>query len=390
MTKVNLNKTIKNCTKLILLVFSLILCFSLAMAQEPSQKGLREKQVPQGSKVFIQTLSGDIKIIGWEQSNLEVSTDDEDRDVPLVSVKEEGNKFIVSPTNLYRGSLDLTVKVPKYVDMEISGFRTGDLSIENIVGTTTLEMASGEVHASKMGALNLTLSAGDIKIDQVGTTNIKLKQGDITLANANGSVNITNFNGDISVNKVQGELLCKSASGDIDLKDIAGRVNVTTSNGDVKLSNIGSDLQVCTLSGDITGNCIKGRVDVNNVNGSIILEAITGDVQATTVSGDINIASVIRPNVRYSLKTTSGDISLSTQNDPPGFTAELSSYQGDIQTDFDLKVDFHTKAAGKHHQDINTNITGRYGDGQAQLKLATFSGTIKLSKDPLKSFSKCE
>lgn len=380
------NHTTKIYTKLVLLVCLIAICVSTTMAQEPNTK--TEKQAPRGSKIFIQTLSGEIKIIGWEETKIQVQTDDED--IP-VAIKEEGNKFIISPTGSYRhGNVDLVVKVPKYVDMEISGVKSGELSIENVLGTTSVEMTSGELHISKSGALNLTLSSGDINLDQVGATSIKLKQGDISLANANGTVNISNFNGDISVNNVQGELLCKSASGDIDLSNITGRVSVTTSNGDVKLSNIGNDTQVCTLSGDVSGECIRGRADINNVNGSIILESITSDVQAVTVSGDISIASSIRPNVRYSLKTTSGDISLSTQKEPPGFTAELSSYEGDIETDFELKIDSNTKNTIRNGQEINKNIIGRYGDGQAQLKLATFSGTVKLSKKSSKSSAKCE
>lgn len=352
------------------------------LAQDEGNLGTVEKKIPQGSKVVISSSIGDLTVTGWDKELVQAITDDE---IPL-TIKEEGGKFIISALDgrKHRG-LDVSIKVPKNVSLEIIDKRSGDIRIENIVGSTTLSVISGSAHISKVGLLDVSMSSGEIYVEQAGTSNIKLKKGDLNLENISGNVNITNFNGDISVAKVRGDLICTTTSGDISLDAITGRVKLAISSGDAHLSNIESDLSVSSINGEITAECIKGRVDINNATGSIELEDVSDDVQVVTVSGDIRVETAITPRGRYSLKTTSGNISFFLQDNPPGFTADLSSYEGEIETDLEMKLE-PQKTPSKQGQE---NLVGRYGDGQAQIKLSAFSGEVTLLKGYKKS-SKCK
>ncbi len=386
MTKNISNRTKYSFAKLIILALLVMGCFSqtvLAQNTDTSRLGVIEKKVAQGSKIVIDSRFGNLNVIGWDRAELQATADE----IPL-TLREEGNKFIVSAPYAQRHSgFDMSVKVPKGVDIEILDKRSGDLRIENITGTTTLSIISGDVDIINVGALDLNLSSGDVHIEQAGRTSIKTRRGNISLENASGAVSITSFSGDVSVKNVQGELACKSVSGDIDIENITGLVNLSLSSGEAHISNLENDLLISAISGEIKAQCIKGRVDINSASGSIELGDVTDDIQVVTVNGDITVESAIRPKGRYSLKTTSGDISLVMQDNPPGFSADMFCYKGEIETDLELKIEPNSKNVVKHGQE---SIIGRYGDGQTQIKLSTFTGAVTLLKGYKKSSSECK
>ncbi len=65
---------------------------------------------------------------------------------------------------------------------------------------------------------------------------------------------------------------------------------------------------------------------------------------------------------------------MAIQPDPPGFTATLITYSGEIETDFPLTV--NTPLSGP----INRRIVGTYKDGQTLVTLDSFSGTVSIVK----------
>jgi DUF4097 and DUF4098 domain-containing protein YvlB len=129
------------------------------------------------------------------------------------------------------------------------------------------------------------------------------------------------------------------------------------------------------MSGDLRLECAKGRVEINTVSGSILLTGIGGDVEATSTSGDVRFAGSVRPSGRYRLKSFSGEVRMELPGSVLGFTANLSSYSGEIETDFALTVE-----SPEHQGAVNRRLVGRYGDGQSQISMESFSGEIQLKK----------
>jgi hypothetical protein len=83
------------------------------------------------------------------------------------------------------------------------------------------------------------------------------------------------------------------------------------------------------------------------------------------------------------LKSTSGHAHMTVPADAPGFTATLSSYSGEVETDFPLTVESPLQGP------VNRRIIGRYGDGQAQIQLDSFSTGVKLSKASADTIKDC-
>jgi DUF4097 and DUF4098 domain-containing protein YvlB len=133
------------------------------------------------------------------------------------------------------------------------------------------------------------------------------------------------------------------------------------------------DVRVLSLSGEVEVECVTGRVNVNNTSGSVALARVGGDADATTVSGGIRFEGALRADGRYHLKSMSGEVEMSLAPNPPGFTALLSSYRGQIEDGFSLK-----KALKSSPNAVNNRVLGRYGNGQAQVTLDSFDGRVKL------------
>ena len=75
--------------------------------------------------------------------------------------------------------------------------------------------------------------------------------------------------------------------------------------------------------------------------------------------------------------------------DPPGFTALLSSYRGQIEDGFALKA-VKTAASPPDHKNPNNRLLGRHGDGQAQLTLDSFDGRVRLLRAAPGTLEECK
>jgi DUF4097 and DUF4098 domain-containing protein YvlB len=139
------------------------------------------------------------------------------------------------------------------------------------------------------------------------------------------------------------------------------------------------------VSGDLQLECIQGRVEVNSTSGSILVSGFKGDLEITTVSGDLAAYGQIQASGRYRLKSNSGGVKLAFPEAAPGFTATLSSYSGSLETDFALILD-----PALQQGSISRRISGRYGDGRAQIILDSFSGQVELKKSGPGSIDDCK
>ena len=71
--------------------------------------------------------------------------------------------------------------------------------------------------------------------------------------------------------------------------------------------------------------------------------------------------------------------------DTSGFTATLTTYSGEIETAFPLKIESPMQGGP-----INRRITGVFGNGQAKLLLDSFSGTVKIVKANAAALKECK
>jgi hypothetical protein len=188
----------------------------------------------------------------------------------------------------------------------------------------------------------------------------------------------------IKLSKV-GAVEVKTRSGDVEIENAGGLVDVVTASGAITVRNAGSDVRALSISGDVDIECARGRVDVSTTDGPIQLNGVGGDVDATTTNSQVRFTGAIREDGRYHLKSMSGYVEMTIQPNPPGFTAALSSYKGMVSTGFFFLLK-QKQPAQPDHSDasipppFSRRLTGRYGNGRAQLTLDSFDGVVLLNK----------
>ncbi len=171
-----------------------------------------------------------------------------------------------------------------------------------------------------------------------------------------------------------GAVEVRNESGPVEVEGAAGLVDVVTSGGHIRIRDVRGDVRALSLSGGIELRCVRGRVNAGSTEGAIVLSGVEGDADAMTVNSDVKFDGVLRAEGRYHLKSMSGAVEMGLRRNPPGFTALLSSYRGPVETDFQLGPRQQPKGSN------GTRLTGRHGDGRAQITLDSFDGLVKLSR----------
>jgi DUF4097 and DUF4098 domain-containing protein YvlB len=362
------------------------------LAQTPVNQ---EHKLERGGKVSVNNHNGSISIRGWDKDVIEATATGKGQAEPSpVKISEDrpGMLSITADGERGRHEKRLEIKLPLYAEIESASAHNGDIDVTDIEGAVKVSSGSGDLRFTRVGPLTATTGSGDVQADQVagqtsvstgsgdislshvGPLEVRAGSGDISLSDIKGAAKVQTGSGDVTAKDIGGDFIAKLSSGDLELDRVTGLVNVSVTSGNAQVHHGGSDVRINSISGDISVQCVKGHVELNSASGSMNLFDIGDDVDATTTSGDVKFASKIRTGGRYRLKSTSGHTHMTVPADAPGFTATLSSYSGEVETDFPLTVESPLQGP------VNRRIIGRYGDGQAQIQLDSFSTGVKLSK----------
>ena len=188
------------------------------------------------------------------------------------------------------------------------------------------------------------------------------------------------------------DLEVESVAADVDVNGVAGEsLEIESVSGDVLAVGAPDTADISSISGDLRLHLNSRTVDVESVSGRISLRGrISGDIDAETVSGDISIDTrgenarrigtstvsgdaEIRAGLarggRISAKSVSGDIlvvapkGLSALARGESFSGRLRAPEAQIN-----KLRFGPGASFEH----------RYGSGDGEIRLETFSGNAEL------------
>jgi hypothetical protein len=322
-----MSRGLKRIVMAIALIAFVIPC-TRGIAKEYSSIVEQKRPVERGSQIVVRNAFGDIRIAGSDRNTVEaVATELRSSQPVPVSITEasSGNKkvFTVSPVESGRG-----------------------------VGQK----------------VNILL---EVKVPHdVELAPISIRTGNISINDLEGGVNLRTDNGNITVNRAG------SPGG--------GLVEATAGSGNVDLSNINGDVRIVSISSSITVQCVKGDVAARVSSGGIEVSNIDGDVELNVSSGSISFTGPIHSERRYRLKTLSGNVYMGIP-DSVGFTAVVSAYSGQIETDFQFSNDSQTPPSG-----TNRRIVGKYGDGSGRIELDSFSGRVSLRKIVATSGTDCQ
>jgi hypothetical protein len=324
-------------------------------AGEPVQIEPVVVKLARGGRLAVTTRIASIKVSGWDRDTVEATAQGESGPRQLKAEvtgdPSRARVFLYVPAAARRvdREIEILVNLPRYAEVETLESQTGSIEVADLDGGVAISSGTGSVTVSRVGSLKVGSRAGDIE-----------------------------------ARDIKGEVTAKTLQGGIIVANVAGRVDVSATNGDVEVRNAAGDVRATSATGDIEVRCAKGRAEVSSASGSLTLIGVGGDAEASTASGDVTFKSAIRAGGNYRMKSISGEVEMTVQPDPPGFTATLITYSGEIDTAFPLKLDSGLPGGAKNHQ-----VTGRYGDGQAKVTLDSFSGTVRIVKGAAAAFKDC-
>lgn len=136
--------------------------------------------------------------------------------------------------------------------------------------------------------------------------------GDINIENISGSLKVKSVSGDIEVKNIDGEIDLYSISGDIDVEEIKGNFKLNTKSGDINAKKINKSGFIKSYSGDIEikeGDLEKGYFSTFSGDISLLNISLKESIEIKTISGDINLITPTKDiDIIIDTKTGEGEI----------------------------------------------------------------------------------
>lgn len=175
---------------------------------------------------------------------------------------------------------------------------------------------------------------------------------------APASLKVENVSGNTTVAGAPEEIEVNSVSGDVDLTINRANVQVESVSGDIRISG--------RLGGEVSLESVSGDIDLR------ALETAVQRLDGSSVSGDMRLDARLAPRARVRLESVSGDIGLTL---PRGTSAELraESFSGSLRAP-GATVERPSRGPG-------SSLRQRYGNGDADVSIETFSGDAELRLD---------
>jgi hypothetical protein len=145
----------------------------------------------------------------------------------------------------------------------------------------------------------------------------------------------------------------------------------------------------CVNAGNIEVKNVSGEIDVDNKNGSVTLTDVSGSVVAHSLNKDLLVTfDKVSPEKAMSFSTLNGDIDVTFPSNIKA-NVEMKSNNGEIFTDFDIKLQENPrkvveenkdKRGGKYHVRIEKTLYGTINGGGPEIQFTSFNGDILIRK----------
>ncbi|HET6783213.1 MAG TPA: DUF4097 family beta strand repeat-containing protein [Pseudoxanthomonas sp.] len=168
----------------------------------------------------------------------------------------------------------------------------------------------------------------------------------------------------LSIDSVSGSVLVAAAPGEVDVESVSGDLRLTVNSGDVQAQTVsGGIILRGRMNGQIKTETVSGDIDVA-VNGERVSE-----FSSSTVSGNAQVRTALAAKGEIGMESVSGDLLLVL---PKNLSAQVSgeSFSGDLKAP-GAKIQRPEHGPG-------SSFNTRYGTGEGEIRIETFSGNAEL------------
>ena len=250
----------------------------------------------QRPRVKVDSIGGDLSVVGWDGDLLIKGDDDE------VRLEQKDNEVLLSCDG------DLALRIPKGASCEFATI-SGDASIRGIAG----DVAIKEIH-------------GDLSTRDTGALVIDTIHGDFSLKGAKGNVHVRNTHGDVSIREVDGHVTLDSVSDDLALRGARGNVKVNVGEDVIVYLDPKPDGEYAVVAGDDILLVLPLEA-----NATLTLQGDRIDVELPGVDPDDDaterVVVVGNGSAKISL-SAGGDVRVSNREEAGEFAEEFGNFAG--------------------------------------------------------------
>ncbi len=191
-----------------------------------------------------------------------------------------------------------------------------------------------------------------------------------------GNLEARSVSGDVAVSGLRGDIQVKTVSGDLALKNLGERITAETVSGDIRIDQARGEVTLKSISGDLNAQGLEGRLTTSSVSGdSKILQSNLFFTSAETTSGDLYMETPLARSGSYTLNSHSGDVTVRIPKSS-SFRLTAKTFSGDFRSEFTQPVT--ENIAGESNRHTGHSISSTFGSGDADLRVRTFSGNLKI------------
>ena len=172
---------------------------------------------------------------------------------------------------------------------------------------------------------------------------------------------------EMSIDSVSGDIAVVGAPVEASIDSVSGDLRLTLNSANVDVESVSGDVDLRgRLDGEVSVETVSGRIDITGHQSSV--QALSG----SSVSGDMRITTALAAGGEISLEAVSGDFELRL---PGNLSANVrgESFSGDLDVQ-GAQVDHARHGPG-------STVRHRYGSGNGEISLETFSGDARLQLD---------
>lgn len=267
----------------------------------------RTDAVLENSKVVVEAITGDVRVVGADTDTVRVTA------TKFVRVQSQSNvRAALQALNVKgeatEGTLTLRTSVTdNMAALGCTSYRV-DLTVE------CPRTVSAEVHAQE-GHTAVTELGGAVVVKQdAGTVSVERVKGNVNIVNQKGDVRAVSCAGPVEVVASFGTITLLDVSGKMTATSVQGKTVIETPHAEIVARSAGGDIRILSLEG-VAGN-YDARAEQGNV--SILIPAetdayISATVENGTVRSAIPLTGTIRKDVQEFVRNSTGPFRLTLQ-----------------------------------------------------------------------------
>lgn len=265
--------------------------------------------------------------------------------------------------------------------IEVIGWDKNEIHIEGTIGEDVEELefdvsrnrAEIRVKLPRKKSSHKVRSELTIHVPHGSSIEVESVSASVTLSGLKGnSVDIETVSGAITVNDSEGDVEVETTSGRVTVAGSYEEIKIETVSGRIEISGNSEEVSAESISGSLTIGGVEESVDAETISGPITIDAASlEELDAETISGRITFTGMAAEDAEFEINTLSGSVILEFDKAVAG-EYNLQSFSGNIRSDYGGKVE----SKGKFLSGKELHFT--YGDGDANITIETFSGSIAI------------